>query len=38
VRRAMAGGADGVLVGTAIWRAEDPFAFYDALSRAEAEA
>ena len=38
VRRAMAGGADGVLVGTAIWHAEDPFAFYDALSRAEAEA
>ena len=38
VRRAMSSGADGVLVGTAIWRAEDPFAFYDALSRAEAEA
>lgn len=38
VRRAMAGGADGVLVGTAIWHAEDPFAFYDALSRAEVEA
>ena len=38
VRRAMAGGADGVLVGTAIWHAEDSFAFYDALSRAEAEA
>ena len=38
VHRAMAGGADGVLVGTAIWHAEDPFAFYDALSRAEAEA
>ena len=38
VRRAMAGGADGVLVGTAIWHAEDPSAFYDALSRAEAEA
>ena len=38
VRRAMVGGADGVLVGTAIWHAEDPFAFYDALSRAEAEA
>lgn len=38
VRRAMAGGADGVLVGTAIWHAEDPFAFYDALSRVEAEA
>ena len=38
VRRAVRSGADGVLVGTAIWRAEDPFAFYDALSRAEAEA
>lgn len=38
VRRAVRSGADGVLVGTAIWRAEDPFAFYDTLSRAEAEA
>jgi indole-3-glycerol phosphate synthase len=38
VRRAVRSGADGVLVGTAIWRAADPFAFYDALSRAEAEA
>ncbi len=36
VRRAIRGGADGVLVGTAIWRAADPFAFYDALCRAEA--
>lgn len=35
VRRAIRSGADGVLVGTAVWRAEDPFAFYDALSRAE---
>ncbi len=34
VRRAVRSGADGVLVGTAIWRAEDPFAFYEALSRA----
>ncbi len=38
VRRAVRSGADGVLVGTAVWRAEDPCAFYDALSRAEAEA
>ena len=35
VRRALRGGADGVLIGTALWRAPDPFAFYDALSRAE---
>lgn len=35
VRRAIRGGADGVLVGTALWRAEDPFAFYEALTRAE---
>ena len=35
VRRARRSGADGVLVGTAIWRSEAPFAFFDALSRAE---
>ncbi len=35
VRRAIRSGADGALVGTAIWRAEDPFAFYRALSGAE---
>ena len=37
VRRAMAAGADGVLVGTAIWQAPDPFACYAALSRGEGE-
>ena len=37
VRRAICCGADGVLVGTAIWRAEDPFAFYRALSCAGEE-
>ena len=35
VRRAICAGADGVLVGTAIWRAGDPYAFYGALCRAE---
>ena len=35
VRRAIRSGADGALVGTAIWRAEDPFAFYRALSGTE---
>ncbi len=35
VRAALRSGADGVLVGTAIWRAGDPYAFYDGLSRAE---
>ena len=30
---AMRAGADAVLVGTAIWRAEDPVAFYRELSR-----
>ena len=35
VRAALLSGADGVLVGTAIWRAGDPYAFYDGLSRAE---
>lgn len=35
VRRAVRSGADGVLIGTAIWRAPDPVAFYEALSRAE---
>lgn len=35
VRAALAAGADAVLVGTAIWRAEDPDAFYRTLSRAE---
>ncbi len=34
VRRALRSGADGVLVGTAIWRAEDPFACWAALSEA----
>ncbi len=34
VLRAIRSGADGVLVGTAIWRAKDPFAFYAALSGA----
>ena len=35
VRAALSAGADAVLVGTAIWRAEDPVAFYRALSEAE---
>ena len=35
VRQAIRSGADGVLVGTAIWRAPDPVAFYHALCRAE---
>lgn len=33
-RAALRGGADAVLVGTAIWRSGDPAAFYQALSRA----
>ena len=37
VRRAIRSGADGALVGTAIWRAADPAAFYRTLSGAEAE-
>ena len=32
VRIALQSGADAVLVGTAIWKDEDPFAFYQALS------
>lgn len=38
VRRAVRSGADGVLIGTALWRAADPFAFYRALSGAGGEA
>ena len=37
VCRAIRSGADAALVGTAIWRAEDPAAFYKALSGAGAE-
>ena len=36
LRRAIRSGADGALVGTAIWKAEDPYAFYRLLSGAEA--
>ena len=32
VRIALQSGADAVLVGTAIWKADDPFAFYETLS------
>ena len=35
VRAALAAGADGVLVGTAIWMAEDPVSCYRTLSIAE---
>ena len=35
VRAALSAGAGAVLVGTAIWRAEDPAAFYRALSEAD---
>ena len=35
VRAALAAGAGAVLVGTAIWRAEDPVSFYRELSAAE---
>lgn len=34
VRNALQSGADAVLVGTAIWKAEDPFGFYRELSKA----
>ncbi len=37
VLRAVGSGADGVLIGTALWRAEDPFAFYRTLSGAGGE-
>ena len=33
VRIALRSGADAVLVGTAIWKSEDPFAYYRELSR-----
>ena len=35
VKAALSAGADAVLVGTAIWQAEDPVAFYRELSTAE---
>lgn len=35
VRTALRSGADAVLVGTAIWKAHDPFAFYETLSTAK---
>ena len=34
VQMAIRSGADGVLVGTAVWRARDPYEFYDALCMA----
>lgn len=37
-RAAMAAGADAVLVGTAIWQAPDPAAFYRSLTEAEGTA
>lgn len=35
VRMALRSGADAVLVGTAVWKAEDPFAYYRELSKAK---
>lgn len=34
VRTALKSGADAVLIGTAIWKADDPFTFYKELSEA----